>query len=537
VSNSDIGSWWAAHAGAREELTKIPGVIGVGLGIKEIAGQLSNDVALLVYVAKKKPIGSLPPTEVIPPSYRGMKTDVRRYPKFAELGSTTLYGGVQIRRLPDAQDRPKPGTLGYIATRTSDNVNVMLSCEHVMQFGRRDERTIFHPDVSRCCGKLKHKVGVAIDGRMGNVAFNNGTTTDDYFVDGAIASIDSGVTARKHIPNVGAITGSGDITASPTGPGQPTISVKKTGIGSAFTQGTVDDVAFPYQGAARTILIRPSGGGGYAFTIRWKVPPEDVAGHLTDFPAQSLGGTATAISADEVEFHVTVFALPGDSGSAVVDGTGAIVGMIFTGTVYELQAFQHGRLGTGIVPTGFGIACHMGSVLQQLGVRIDPGTATIAARPMLVPGDEIAPGELVSLPQLNARLLALETELERSPVGRQLVRFVRQNAEEVMYLVHDSRKVMVRWHRNHGPEWVALFMQAIADPDVELARVVKETTLEAARERMYEVLMQEGSAGLRAALTENRTLVCALMDRSRTVNDLLDKVRECEPDRATVDAP
>lgn len=74
-----------------------------------------------------------------------MPTDVQRYQPWELFGGTTLDGGMQIRRLPDSNDRPKPGTVGYIATRTTDNQIVMLSCEHVMLFQRRDEKAYSIP--------------------------------------------------------------------------------------------------------------------------------------------------------------------------------------------------------------------------------------------------------------------------------------------------------------------------------------------------------------------------------------------------------
>ena len=526
----DTKDWSESHAKAKEELAKIPGVVGVGLGIKEVKGQLTQEVALIVYVREKMPSDRISLGDIIPAEFQGMMTDVQRYPQVEFFGSTTLQGGHQISRLPDNKGRPKPGTLGYIATRTDNDRNVMLSCEHVLEFRKKDERIVFHPDVSRCCGKLKNKVGRVIFGKAANVSYDNGTGADDFFVDAAIALIDFGTNARKQVPRVGQIVGSTDISASPTGSGNAPISVKKFGAATQFTEGVVDEVAFPHERALRTIRIRPTATGGFPLKIRWKVPPEDVAEHLTNFPARSAGGTATQISADEIEFRVNTFTSPGDSGAVVVDSSGRVVGMIVSGSVYQLEAFQGGQLGVAIVPTGFGIACHIEPVLREMSVRIDPSTAPTAGESIIVPGDEItiAPA---SVQQINARIDSLEAQLDRTPSGRRLTELVRKHAEEVMGLVHERRKVLVAWHRSQGPAFANRFVWAITEPDGNLPREVNGTTLQAAQERMCEVLMAEGSSALRETLKANRDLVRELVNTSRSINELVERTTELPVER------
>src|SRR6266542_1562501 len=520
MCSMDKNDWWKIYARAREELTKIPDVIGVGLGIKEVKGQLSGEVALIVYVREKIAKDQLSPSDTIPPEFAGMVTDVQHYQDIESFGSTTIQGGVQIRRFPDDKGKPKPGTLGYIATRTDNNVNVMLSCEHVLLFQRIDERSVFHPDVSRCCGIHKNKVGTVIYGKSGNLPYDNGTGIDDYFVDAAIALIDSGVDALKHIPNVGDVTGSTDISASPIGPETSTISVKKFGAATRYTEGTIDDVAFPQGPARRRFRIRPTATGSFPFVIRWKVPLEDVAEHLTKFPLVSLGGTATQISEDEIEFRVNVFTTPGDSGAAVVDSSGGIVGIIVSGSVYELEAFQGGKLGVGIVPTGVGIACDIEPILREMRVRIDPSTTPSSALSLLVPGDEVSRWP-DGVQQINSQLEVLEKQLDKTPMGRQLIAIARRHSEEVADLVHHRRRVLVAWHRGQGPAFANLFLRAIANPDDDLATEVNGVTLQASRERIYQALMAEGSASLRETLKENKDLLYDLLDNSHSLNELV----------------
>ena len=523
--------WWSAHASASRAFAKVPGVVGVGMGVKETAGELTGEVAVIVYVEQKKPRSALRQSELLPDSVEGVKTDVQRRLRFEPLGGTTLKGGVQIRRSPDDRGRPKPGTLGYVATRLSDSLNVILSCDHVMVSRRQGDLRIFHPDVSRCCGSLKNAVGGVLAGHTGHVPFTNPQGTDTYFIDAAIASIISGVTARKVIPDVGPITGSGDLTATPVGPGNATTTVRKRGAITAVTQGTVDDVAFPFKQVPmaptiqRVIKIRPSAGHTFPFSITWKVPPADVADHLTDFPAQSLGGTATQLSADEIRFDVPVFAVPGDSGAAVVNVTGGtIVGLVFSGSVSELAAFQEGRLGSGIVPTGFAVACHIPPILAELGIRIDPSTDTSGGRGGVVPGDEISADPPEALDAINTRLAGLEGRLDATPAGRRLNDLVRTHGDELMELVHHRRRVLVEWHRTRGPAFAALLLEALLDGGRALPSAVDGVSRDAILARMKHALDTEGSPALRAAMAENEAFLLDLLARSRTVDELVANV-------------
>jgi hypothetical protein len=522
--------WWSAHAAATRAFAKVPGVVGVGLGVKETGGELTGEVAVIVYVEEKKPRSALSRSELLPDSVEGVKTDVQRRLWFEPLGGTTLKGGVQIRRSPDDRDRPKPGTLGYVATRISDSLNVMLSCDHVMVSKRAGDLRIFHPDVSRCCGSLKNAVGGVLSGHTGHVPYTNSQGTETYFIDGAIASIISGVTARKVIPDVGPITGSEDLTATPVGPGNATITVRKRGAITSVTRGTVDDVAFPFKQVPmaptmqRVMKIRPSAGHTFPFTITWKVPAADVADHLTDFPAQSLGGTATQISANEVRFDVPVFAVPGDSGSALVNmAGGAIVGLVFSGSVYVLEAFQEGKLGTGIVPTGFAVACHIPPVLAELGIRIDPSTDTSGGRGVVVPGDEISADPPDALDAINVRLADLERRLGATPAGRRLNDLVRTHGDELMELVHHRRPVLVEWHRTRGPAFSALLLEALLDGGT-LPSAVDGVSRDVMLARMKYALQAEGSPALRGAMAENEAFLLDLLDRSGTVDELVANV-------------
>lgn len=60
-----------------QELMKINGVVGVGVGKKVVAGKESGQLAIIVFVAKKLPRSQLEKTSIIPESLEGIPVDVQ----------------------------------------------------------------------------------------------------------------------------------------------------------------------------------------------------------------------------------------------------------------------------------------------------------------------------------------------------------------------------------------------------------------------------------------------------------------------------
>jgi hypothetical protein len=58
------------------ELSRIPGVIRVSVGVKEEDGGLTQRMAFRVYVRAKLPEDAIPPEQVVPRTVRGFPTDV-----------------------------------------------------------------------------------------------------------------------------------------------------------------------------------------------------------------------------------------------------------------------------------------------------------------------------------------------------------------------------------------------------------------------------------------------------------------------------
>jgi hypothetical protein len=77
-------------------------VVSVGFGQKHSGGSYRDDLAIIVYVAKKKSEDALAPEERIPATFEGYRTDVVEVPKHAGRGRripnaySPIQGGIQI---------------------------------------------------------------------------------------------------------------------------------------------------------------------------------------------------------------------------------------------------------------------------------------------------------------------------------------------------------------------------------------------------------------------------------------------------------
>ena len=213
------------HKEVEEELMKIPGVAGVGIGFKEVEGIRTKEVCFRVYVYKKKNLHDISPQEVIPKTIRGYRTDVIELENTSTIVDDSRYrpvkGGIQI-----GNGSGSLGTLGCLATLNSDGKWVALSNHHVMMAGNKqvaDKVKIGQADYSSCCCCSCGEIGEVVNASIGGL------------VDCAIATLNSDIAHVNEINGIGPVRGT---TASVLGE-----TVRKVGRTTGLTIGEVVDIA------------------------------------------------------------------------------------------------------------------------------------------------------------------------------------------------------------------------------------------------------------------------------------------------------
>src|SRR5215471_7541309 len=170
----------AVYDEVKAELMRIPGVVEVGVGLREKQGTLTAEPVFRVYVEQKKPEGEIPSDQIIPKEIRGFPTDViterKRIPiiGFNDENDTKNYktkpGGCSIG--PD-EAGAGTGTLGCFATLTTDSSTVILSCHHVLmqdEFfhgaspGSDNDKGVGQPDYSGSCCCVCNEIAKTVTG-------------------------------------------------------------------------------------------------------------------------------------------------------------------------------------------------------------------------------------------------------------------------------------------------------------------------------------------------------------------------------------
>ena len=307
-----------------DQLLDLDGVTAVDIGEQRTAGQSTGKQVIVVSVEQKKPLGELPPGDVVPTDVLGIPVDViEETPALrhlhrgidepmtlrgrqSELGGTVVGGsGVAPSRsvyLPEPEGGAagryrRIGTLGVLVAGYEPAMVTMglttfdVAC---LDDGWSVGDRMVDPDAGHVYADLAR---AALSGR----------------VDAAAVSLVPGVEYSYRIAGVGAVTGQ-----SAAYPGE---CVRKSGYGTRLTAGTV---------VSTDASLRVDHGEALGVRVLREQLRIDAL-----FPNSRFGG-------------------PGDAGAAVVNADGRVLGLLVAGS----------RGGF----TGF--ACPIANVLAELDVEL-----------------------------------------------------------------------------------------------------------------------------------------------------------------------
>jgi hypothetical protein len=200
---------------------------------------------------------------------------------------------------------------------------------------------------------------------------------------------------------------------------------------------------------------------------------------------------------------------PGDSGSAVVDKDGKLVGLLHRAT--ELTTLSH--------------ASHIGPVLDTL--RVTPVTASNEPDNPAFSGTAAAAAHLAALPHLATPTVnlagMLRQRLSESESGRVVATLIERHQREVVHLVNHERAVTIAWHRNKGPQFLSDAVANAFDPRHQVPREIDGVSREMLIRSMAKALYAHGSEALRAVRARLEDLV-RCVNASDSVHDLVSKL-------------
>lgn len=461
VHRREQDRYLAVYDEVKAELLRIPGVVEVGVGLRERGGKLTHETAFRVYVRKKLPQSAVQPENRIPKEIRGFPTDViEQRSEVLIIGFDdenddknykTKVGGCEIG-VDEAGSGQ--GTLGCFARLNSDNSVVILSCFHVLMqneffhgaaAGSDANKGVGQPDYSGSCCCTCNEIATTLAG-------------GDKNLDCALAKLKPDV---KFAPKIKTIK-KGDGTTELSG----------------FIEGT-DDAVKDHE--------------------VWKV------GERTGLTRGTVA-QVTPLVVIHPKAPFTYFADHGDSGSVVVDTlTGKVVGLLRS---IDKEIAEGGSLGN---------ATPIGAVLARLGISV---ITTDESQSFDVRAWTEERTGMAGPPTPEEVFSSLADRLNMTERGRELLTLVRLHRLEVTELINHRRPVTVAWHRSQGPAYMAALMRSAREPAYRVPATLNGVSREEVVERMREVLLQHGSERLRAAIQANADRLIRLWLECSTLDEL-----------------
>jgi hypothetical protein len=453
---------YAHYEDAKAVLLALPGVVDVGIGMKERGGQWSNEVCYRVYVHDKVPESDLEPSARVPSNLFGLKTDVLQEIvgiDAADCGDETRCAGYEpstmnsyeINRETYRALRPgirinrgfvnaSAGTLGAIVKVNSSGAYAILTCAHVLQ-----ERG----------GKITSRIGQP----SMSICGCNGVATildlENDILDCGIACIDRYIGVLNEFPKSGLgkrIYGS--IAPLAEGSYSSVVccdKVWKCGATSGWTSGRIIDVS---KNGGNDMLIAPE-----------------------------VGVRSTKSGTD------SCFALGGDSGSMILveDATDNLKFYV-VGMLHKVDETNIAR----------GLAHHIHPVILRLGISFEVEDWVVGFQ---VKGDSVV-GGLEGSPTDRAPLSIEVLQLLGIGTNKSWNLFWQEHEAEIFSLIQQCRPVKLAWVRGQGPGFAAAIMKAQREPGFVPPQMINGITYQGLLLKMIAVLSDHGSPALRSALDQ-----------------------------------
>ena len=427
---------------AEKELMALPGVLAVGVGLKERKGEIQRELCFKITVEKKRDKSGIKVKDLVPEKIYGFKTDVVE--KIITLPASNsrkyrpLIGGSQIQ----SSTSSLTGTLGCFAKRNSDDKIVLLTNWHVViktSDHDTDEESIGQPYHNGCCDCCATgEFATVVDGRFNSthdvaIALLNGQEADT-------------IPSEKYINEIlgiGLITGS----AEPLGTETVYKYGRKTGLtkGQILNDNTLLDVDYSgiYDGLG--IVSRP---GIRIIPSDFDIPPEFI-----DF---------------------------GDCGSVTVNEHNQVIVLNWAlaggGRISQIEA----DLDITILDSTF-----PASTPNKTGVPLS-SVSTADAH--------------VSLADA---LSELETEIGHFSEGRRMLELFKEHRVELLDLVRNRREVMVAWHRYQGPAYLANIARSVRRENKPIPEQINGISLQSLVLKMTAVLQRNGTPELAQSVQDN----------------------------------
>jgi hypothetical protein len=490
---------YTAYYDARDALAGHEGVVGVSLGLRERAGELTDETVLRVYVKYKLPLDELVPGAPLPASHAGLPIDVHEVtplppPSYAHEDKAhhpAVIGGIGV-----GTGRTNPagnfgfGTIGFLATidglAPPHNVALVTNRHVLAHHGGHTGDEVFQPD--QTAGLPNNPIAQVL--AMPEIEDHTYTypvalqtvpsePASPFWVDCASAQLKISVSSWCGC-KCGGVSFASRINA--------------LALANPIGDAVVD--------VARAQL------GETVFKVGWRTGRTQ--GVVSALTRHVEGGGLQANGILEVTFvsathpDVSKFSDEGDSGAAIVNQQGKLVGLLYSADLVPNKS----------------LCSHIHPVLDVLHV-----TPITRAHPVSNPAQTTAAELSAMIGGPPDQTTALRERLLAGDEGMRIAALVERHRHEVMHLVNHCRRVTIAWHRNKGPAYTNRAIANARDPEVPIPREIEGVTPDQLLRAMHAVLAANGSLELREALDAHAD---EMIERARSLDSLHDAVDALE---------
>ncbi len=366
-----------------------------------------------------------------------------------------------------------PATVRGSVTMSQAGSAITLANAELIESRITNDIRVGQPDPSfgsSCCHCCSHRIGRVLDAR--------------FDLDVALIQLDPDQKYKPEIQDLGLVAG-----VEP--PAQP-MTVYRRGRTTQRTNTT-------NAGLVRGLNV----SGAVANTLRF---------YNNSFLIQAVGHDP--------------FTVYGDSGSAIVDLVGKVVGIGWGGqdawgyaTPIDLIVAAFPALALNLAPAAeAGHAATDVRTVPHPAARMEAAPESLtAARPVMIGGD------------LQDRLLEAEKEVAAAPAGREYAHLIRSHFDEGQRLINRNRKVATAWHRNGGPELLQAIFRMIQRPDQRLPLQFNGKPWSECLSNLLRVMAHYASPRLSADLEQHAPRLAGLAGLS--YNDVLNLLQSWSEER------
>lgn len=513
----------ALRAAAHNELRHLRSVRGVGIGVRQVNGMLTGELAFRVYVDQKRARTQLARADVVPRCLFGFPTDVHDIVRARRecCGATRpLLAGIAIECSSFSQLSAEQGTLGCFLS-LADGRTVALTNEHVLKSASEltgQHAEVYQPRLKRFAGAICNEIGKSLGevGLKGDFQFNGQT----HYLDCAVVElkevdfINAMVAVDRPSPGVAVPLPAGVVGSVTRGDDGRVVELKNgSGVAVDTTKILGSAAAVP-----NTLVWKVGASTGLTVGL---VEAINAPSDFNDGPFP-VHGQNQIIVRPIAGFYVNpqtrenAFSQGGDSGSVYMDLQNRVVGLHHHGSVGGQGRFS---IGSDIAA----VLSHLGgaTVLQE-----QTGTTHSTSAPSTQLARELWAGSTATVHNLDALEAELRRRVSHAAGGQVLLELVDRHLAEILQLVWHRREVTIAWHRHHGPAFVVLFARALTRPDGSLPREAGGVSRRALLGSMADVLVAHGSPALRADLEALRPWLLELLAESSDVGELCHRLEE-----------